>query len=108
MNFNDYIKPEFLVLIPVLWFVGWAIKKSNVKNCIIPFILTLLSVVLCGIYTFATVDVSGIKDIMMCIFVSITQGVVATACAVFGDQIIKQAGELFSKNQNNNNNTVQK
>ncbi len=102
MTFNDYIKPEFLVLIPVLWFVGWAIKKSNVRNCVIPFILTVISVVLCGIYTFATQNVSGVKDIMMCAFVSITQGVIATACAVFGNQIIKQAGELFSKNEDNN------
>lgn len=102
MSFNDYIKPEFFVLIPVLWFVGWAIKKSNVKNCIIPFILTALSVALCTIYGFATLDIFGVKNILMCVFVSLTQGVIATACAVFGDQVIKQAGELFSKNKEDN------
>ncbi len=102
MNFIDYIHPEFLVLIPVLWFVGWTISKSNMKNCVIPFILTAISVALCIIYGFATLDVFGVKNILMCVFVSLTQGVIATACTVFGDQIIKQTGELFSKKQENN------
>ena len=102
MNFNDYIHPEFLVLVPVLWFIGWAIKKSNMKSCIIPFILTAISVALCTIYGFATLDIFLVKNILMCVFISITQGVIATACAVFGDQIIKQAGELFSKNKEDN------
>ncbi len=110
LNFYDYIKPEFLVLIPVLWFIGWVIKKSQIKNCVIPFILVALSVVLCLVYLLATSDLNGIKNVLMCVFLSFTQGVITTACAVFGDQIIKQAGEMLSsvKNNNNNKNIVQK
>lgn len=102
MNFYEYIKPEFLVIIPVLWFVGWTIKKTSLRNCIIPFVLTAISVVLCSIYLFATTDLNGIKSVLLCIFLSVTQGVIATACAVFGDQIIKQAEKLLSKNEDSN------
>lgn len=31
MNFQEFIKPELLVLVPVLYLVGVAVKKS--KNC---------------------------------------------------------------------------
>lgn len=105
LNFNDYIKPEFLILVPVLWFLGWVIKKSQLKNCVIPFILCGVSVALCMIYLFATTDLNGVKSVLMCVFLSITQGVIATACAVFGDQMIKQAGEMmgFPKNTDDKN-----
>lgn len=41
MNFEDYIKPELLVLIPVLYLVGLAIKKSNLNDRWIPIVLAL-------------------------------------------------------------------
>lgn len=95
MIFSDYIKPEFLVLIPVLWFVGWMIKQSRLKDFLIPFILTAVAGVLCALYSFATQDISGAKDVFMCIFISFTQGAIAAACAVFGNQVIKQSEEIL-------------
>ena len=34
--FKEFIKPELLILIPVLYLIGMAIKKSEVKDKSIP------------------------------------------------------------------------
>lgn len=75
MNFEDYIKPELLVLIPVLYLVGLAIKKSNLNDRWIPIVLGAAGVVLAGLYIFATTDMSGGKDAVMAVFVALTQGI---------------------------------
>ena len=97
MNFNDFLRPELLILVPCLWFIGWAIKCSAIKDCAISFILAAISFVLCLVYTFASQQIVGISSVLMCIYISATQGIIATACAVFGNQLIKQGLELLNK-----------
>ena len=36
---REYISPELLVLVPVMYFVGIAIKKSKIKDNLIPLLL---------------------------------------------------------------------
>lgn len=91
MNYQDYIKPELLILIPVLYFIGVGIKKSSVKDTLIPLILGATGVVLSGIYLFAAAEISGTQAIFTAIFTAITQGVLCAATAVYTNQIIKQA-----------------
>ena len=90
MNFEDYIKPELLVLIPVLYLVGVAIKKSNLNDRWIPIVLGAASVVLAGLYIFATTDMSGGKDAVMAVFVALTQGILTAGASVYANQIYKQ------------------
>ena len=81
----DYIKPELLVLIPVLYIIGEFIKKSKINDIYIPLILGGTGVVLALVYVIGTSGFSVIN-----IFAGITQGILCAGCAVYGDQIIKQ------------------
>ena len=37
MYFEEFIKPELLILIPVLYAVGIGLKKSRVSDTLIPY-----------------------------------------------------------------------
>lgn len=90
MNFEDFIKPELLVLIPVLYLVGVAIKKSNLNDRWIPIVLGAAGVVLAGLYILATTDMSDGKDAVMAVFVALTQGILTAGASVYANQIYKQ------------------
>lgn len=91
MNYHEFIKPELLVLIPVLYFIGIGIKKSKIKDTFIPLILGGISVFLSGLYLFATEGINGTQELATAIFTAITQGVLIAAASVYANQIIKQA-----------------
>lgn len=91
MNYQEFIKPELLILIPVLYFIGIAIKKSKIKDNLIPFILGVVGVLLAGIYLFASTEIIGTQAVATAIFTAITQGVLIAAASVYTNQIIKQA-----------------
>ena len=90
MNFENFIKPELLMLIPVLYLVGVAVKKSVVRDKAIPFVLGAVAVILAGLYVFATTDVSGAKAAVMAVFTAVTQGVLIAGTSVYANQIYKQ------------------
>lgn len=88
---KDFIKPELLVLIPVLYIVGHGFKKTSlIKDKFIPLLLGSISILLAGLYTFATSDVNGIKEITMAMFTAITQGILIAGASVYANQIYKQ------------------
>lgn len=91
MNYQEFIKPELLILIPVLYFIGVAIKKSKIKDNIIPFILGIVAVLLSGLYLFATEEINGTQAVATAIFTALTQGVLVAAASVYANQIIKQS-----------------
>lgn len=93
MNYQDYLKPELLVLIPVLYVIGIGIKKSEIKSKFIPLILGVVGVLLAGAYLFATEPINGTQGIATAIFTALTQGVLAAGASVYADQLIKQAGK---------------
>lgn len=90
MDLTEYIKPELLVLIPVMYLVGVAIKKSEVKDKFIPWILGAVSIVLSAIYTLATSDLSTAANILMAVFTAITQGVLVAGASVYINQLVVQ------------------
>lgn len=93
MNFQDYIKPELLILLPVLYLIGTAIKKSNIANKFIPWILGGVAVLLCGIWVFASTPIATGAEIAIAIFTAITQGVLIAGASVYVNQLIKQTGK---------------
>ena len=93
MELNEYIKPELLVLIPVLYFVGAAIKKSKVADKFIPWILGGVSVALSALWIFATSNIASAADVSLAIFTAITQGVLLAGASVYANQLIKQTGK---------------
>lgn len=88
---KEFIKPELLILIPVLYIVGVGIKKSNIKNNLIPALLGFISIFLTSLYVYATTDVNNSKDVFLSIFVVLTQGILLAAASVYVNQIFKQA-----------------
>lgn len=94
MEINEmikYIKPELLILIPVIYFIGVALKNSEaVKNNLIPLILGVVGVVLSILYILGTSDLKSIQDIMKGLFSGVTQGIMCAGSSVYMNQIIKQ------------------
>lgn len=100
MNYQDFIKPELLVLIPVLYFIGAGIKRSAIRNELIPILLGFIGVVLSAIYVLAAEEIMNLQAVFTAIFTAITQGVLCAAAAVYGNQLLKQAAKE-TKNENN-------
>lgn len=91
---KDMIRPELLVLIPVLYFVGVGMKKSaSVPDKYIPLLLGAAGIILALAYLLATMPVATGQEIAMLVFVGITQGVLCAGCSVYVNQLIKQSGK---------------
>ena len=90
---KEFVKPELLILIPVLYLIGAGLKNTIFKDTIIPIALGIFGIILSTIYVFATGEISGIKDVLMGIFISLTQGVLVAGCSVYFNQIYKQLKE---------------
>ena len=88
---QEFVKPELLVLIPVLYLIGTGFKKTTlIKDKFIPVILGLVGVLLTGLWVFATTPVSGAREIIRAIVTALTQGVLLAGAAVYANQVYKQ------------------
>ena len=88
---NQYINPNLLILVPVLYIIGMAIRSSlNIDNKHIPLILGIISVVLCLFSLFATTEVAGAADVFNLIFAGVTQGIIVAGTSVYANQLYKQ------------------
>ena len=78
-NLAGYILDNCLVLIPVLWIVGYILKNTpKMPNWLIPYVLTVLGVAgACGVVGF------GVDGVI--------QGVLVAGGAVLGHQLVRQA-----------------
>jgi hypothetical protein len=59
----DYIKPGLLILVPVLWYIGTALKATRkIQDWAIPFILMAISIALALTYviSFEGISATGI------------------------------------------------
>ncbi len=87
----NYVKPELVIVAIVLYFLGTFLKKAEtVADKNIPLILGGIGILTCGIYVFATSDVTNAKEVAMAVFVSLTQGVLVAGLSVYANQIVKQ------------------
>lgn len=91
MNYQDYIKTELLILIPVLYFLGIGLKKSKLPDKWIPIVLGVSAVVLSAIWVVATADISGVQEVASAIFTAVTQGVLVAGASVYVNQLYIQA-----------------
>ena len=92
LNIIDYIKPELLVLVAVLYIVGMALKKSAVNDRFIPAILGVAGVLLSLIYVIGTTAVTTPQEIALAAFTAVTQGVLVAGASVYVNQLFKQIG----------------
>ena len=91
MDILEYIKPELLILIPVLYIIGMGIKKANfIANKWIPLILGGCGIVLSIIYVLSTSPLNSVQTVFMAIFTALTQGILVSGASVYANQIFKQ------------------
>lgn len=86
-----FIKPDLLILVPVLFCIGNGLKKSNVKDNKIPIIVGVLGILFSFIWIFSTTNVLGIKEVSMAIFAGFSQGILIAGGSVFFKQLDIQA-----------------
>lgn len=85
-NFEEYVKAELLVLVPVLYIIGMVIKNTEkINDKYIPAILGVVGILLSSLYVLA---VEGLT--LISVFTAITQGVLVAGASVYVNQIIKQ------------------
>ena len=90
MNLQQFIKPELLILIPVLYVIGLGLKKSKLSDTLIPFVLGGISIILSASWVIATSDISTLQEIAYALFVSITQGILSVGASVYFNQLYIQ------------------
>lgn len=89
MEYLQYISPELLILVPVLYGIGAIIKNlETVKDNYIPAILCVTGIVLSCLWVLGTEGVNCTS-----LFTAIVQGVLVAAAAVFSNQLVKQAAK---------------
>ena len=83
---KQFISPELLVLVPVLYIVGAGLKRTTlISDKFIPIVLGA-----CGIILSCLWVISGNGFSVEAVFTSITQGILVAGASVYVNQIIKQ------------------
>lgn len=90
---KEFVKPELLVLVPVLYLIGAGLKKSEFSDKLIPAALGLAGVLLAAMYIAATGAFAGAQDVIAGAFAALTQGVLCAGASVYVNQVVKQAGK---------------
>ena len=88
---TSYIKPELLVLVPALYFIGMVLKSAErIKDKHIPLILGACGIVLATAYVLAAALPRAAASIIKALFTGITQGILCAGCSVYVNQLFKQ------------------
>ena len=91
MDLKEFIKPELLILIPVLYVVGIGLKKSKLSDTLIPLVLGGIAIVLSAAWVITTSDISTLKDVAYALFISVTQGILSAGASVYVNQLYVQS-----------------
>jgi uncharacterized membrane protein YeaQ/YmgE (transglycosylase-associated protein family) len=93
MDYTAYIKPELLVLVPVLMIIGKGLKESSRIKCkYIPIVLGFVGIILAGwlVANNHADELNGVKDWINALITAVIQGVLVAGSAVYGHQVYKQ------------------
>ena len=93
MNYQDYIKTELLILVPVLYLIGVGLKKSKLPDKWIPLLLGATAIILSAIWIVSTECVSNIQEFAMALFTAITQGILIAGASVYANQLYVQSNK---------------
>lgn len=90
----EFIKPELLILVPVLYFIGMGAKQTTlVKDNHIPMLLGICGIVLAVLWVLGTSNIQTYQEGLIAAFGALTQGILTAGGSVYINQIIKQAGK---------------
>lgn len=89
---TQFIKPELLVLIPVLFMIGAGLKRTQrISDRMIPALLGIIGILLAGMWVLGSTKISGWQQAVIGVFTAIIQGVLCTGASVYFHQLFKQA-----------------
>lgn len=89
---EKFIKPELLVLVVVLYLIGWMLKKAKwFPDQDIPVVLNCISIALVLIYLFSVSFPVAVNEYIALVFTAIVQGILLTGAAINANQIYKQS-----------------
>lgn len=87
---KEFVKPEFLVGVPVLYLIGMWIKQSTVADKWIPLMLGAIGVVGCMVWTAATLTAFDWQSVLTGLCSAVVQGVLCAGMSVYVNQVVKQ------------------
>lgn len=91
-NIMEFITPELLALVPVLYILGAFLKRAAwFSDKYIPAVLGLTGVLLAALWVAGTSDLGTAQAVLLAIFTAIIQGFVCAGAAVYCNQLAKQA-----------------
>jgi predicted cation transporter len=90
MDITEYIDSELFIIIPVLYVIGIAVKKSDINDKWIPLILGGMGVALATVYKIALYTPDSVSEVIKILYVGFTQGILCAAGSVYANNIIKQ------------------
>lgn len=97
---NELIKPELLILIPVLYLTGVCLKKTRfVKDTLIPAFLGVAGIALSIVYLLSKDAPQNIEGVFALIFSGMTQGVLCAGASVYFNQLVKQSKKDKKQNK---------
>jgi len=90
MDFGGYIEPALAPLIAMLYFVGYAFKRSAlVRDKHIPLLLAAVGIALAMLWALVQTP----EDILAAVFTAAIQGTLCAAAAVYTNHVKKQCGK---------------
>ena len=90
----NYVKPEFLVVAVVLYFIGMGLKKTEkISDKYIPSILGCIGCMLAALYVVATSPLTTLQEIVMALFTAIVQGILVAGLSTYVNQLVKQSNK---------------
>lgn len=90
MNYQDYIKTELLILVPVLYFIGIGLKKSKLADKWIPAVLGGAAILLSTVWVLSTCSILNLQEAAFALFTAITQGILLAGASVYANQLYLQ------------------
>lgn len=102
MNVLEYIRPELLLTVPVLWVLGKILKEASfLRDQWIPLILGGAGILLAVCWVAGSAEPFGVTAL----FTAVTQGILCAGAAVYGHQLIKQMKNKDDTNAENRDQT---
>ena len=91
MNYQEYIRTELMILVPVLYIAGKGLKKSKIPDHKIPLLLGCMGVILSSVWIAAASEIRNMPEFFSAAFTAVTQGVLAAGASVYANQLYVQA-----------------
>lgn len=102
MNVLEYIRPELLLTVPVLWVLGKILKEASfLRDKWIPLLLGGAGILLAVCWIGGGGEPFGVTGL----FTAVTQGILCAGAAVYGHQLIKQMKNKDDTNVENRDQT---